>query len=331
MPEGGTAGARRRDAIDDWAGPSPEAPDVGVRRLAIVGVGLIGGSIALAAKRAWPGVQLAAVDRGAALDAARLLPAFDRVSDRLDALRGADMVVLAAPVRQNIAMLAEIGAALGGPALVTDAGSTKRETVAASAALPPHVSFVGGHPLAGAARGGLSLARADLFAGRPWLVTAGPATRSPEDVRRVERFAAGLGAEPRTIGADEHDRLLAFLSHLPQLAASALMETVGAAAGDHIDLAGPGLADTTRLAASPVDIWQDICATNADDIRPALDALIDALRVLRDGLDDPAVVSATFESARAWRERLTHTAGHERRLEPMWRGSSDPRVRHEQG
>jgi len=306
---GGRAGSCRPEAVDDWAGTVPEAPDVGVRRLAIVGVGLIGGSIALAAKRAWPGVHLAAIDRGPALDAARLLPAFDRVSDRLDAVRGADLVVLAAPVRQNIAMLRALGAVLDAPALVTDAGSTKRETVAASADLPPHVSFVGGHPLAGAARGGLSLARADLFVGRPWLVTPGAATRSPEDIERIRRFAAGLGALPRTIGAEEHDRLLAFLSHLPQLTASALMQTVGSGAGDHIDLAGPGLADTTRLASSPVDIWQDICATNADDIRPALDALIDALRALRDGLDDPAVVSATFDSARAWRERLTHPSG----------------------
>jgi prephenate dehydrogenase len=285
--------------------PPDAAPDPGVRRLAVVGLGLIGGSIALAAKRAWPAGSVVGVDRGPALDEARLLPAFDRVAGDLAAADGADLVVLAAPVRQNAAILDELGAVLHAPTLVTDAGSTKRSTVARSAALPHHVSFVGGHPLAGAARGGLSLARADLFAERPWLVTPGPATRSADDVRRVEQFASALGARPRTMSAEEHDRLLAFLSHLPQLTASALMQTVGAAAGGQISLAGPGLVDTTRLASSPVDIWQDICLTNADEIRPAIDALIGALRELRGGLDDPQALAATFASAREWRERLT--------------------------
>jgi prephenate dehydrogenase len=287
---------------------SPDAadvpPDPEVRRLAIVGVGLIGGSIALAAARAWPAIRIAGIDRGPALDEARLLPAFERVSADLGIADGADLVVLAAPVRQNAAVLEALGRVLTRPTLVTDAGSTKRETIARSASLPSHVSFVGGHPLAGAAQGGLSLARADLFAGRPWLLTPGPATRAGADVARLERFVEALGAQPRTIAAEDHDRLLAFLSHLPQLTASALMRTVGLAAGEHIDLAGPGLVDTTRLAASPVDIWQDICLSNADDIRPALEALIAALGELRDGLDDPAMLARTFASAREWRDRL---------------------------
>jgi prephenate dehydrogenase len=289
--------------------PAGFPPDAGVRRLAIVGLGLIGGSVALAAARAWPSVRIVGIDRGSALDEARLLPAFERVSADLAIADGADLVVLAAPVRQNGAILDALGRTLRQPALVTDAGSTKRETIDRSASLPPHVSFVGGHPLAGAAQGGLSLARADLFSGRPWLVTPGPATRRDADLDTLECFVTALGAEPRRIGAEEHDRLLAFLSHLPQLTASALMHTVGLAAGERLDLAGPGLVDTTRLASSPVDIWQDICLTNADDIRPALDALIGALGELRDGLDDPATLARTFASARGWRERLTTRDG----------------------
>jgi prephenate dehydrogenase len=288
----------------DWDPSPPAPPDIGVTHLAIVGAGLIGGSIALAAKRAWPGIHVTGIDRGAALDAARLVRAFDRASDALESVAGADLVVLAAPVRQNIQLLEVLPRVLDREAVVTDAGSTKREIVLRAAALPRHLSFVGGHPLAGAARGGRSVARAELVAGRPWLVTPSPATRSTDDVQRIERFVHALGAIPRVIDADEHDRLLAFLSHLPQLTASALMQTVGSAAGDQIALAGPGLIDTTRLASSPADIWQDICATNADDIRPALDALIDALHVLRDGLDDPTVVARTFEAAQRWRERL---------------------------
>ena len=275
-----------------------------VRHLGIVGLGLIGGSVAMGARRAWPDVQVAGVDRGAALEAARLVTVFDVLSDTVSVLRGADLVVLAAPVSQNIALLPALAAVLDQPALITDTGSTKRATVSAAARLPDHLTFVGGHPLAGAARGGLALARADLFAGRPWLITPGSATRSPDDVRRLESFVGGLGGEPRIMDAADHDRLFAFLSHLPQLAASALMHTVGDAVGERIDLAGPGLIDTTRLATSPADIWRDICATNADAIAPALDALIGALTDLRGGLDRGDAVPRVFASAARWREAI---------------------------
>jgi prephenate dehydrogenase len=286
------------------SGRADDPVEQAIQSLGVVGVGLIGGSIALAARRAWPTLHVTGVDRGAALDAARFLTAFDAVEDDLAAVRDADLIVLAAPVRQNIAVLQRLAALGGRPLLVTDTGSTKRTTIEAAAALPSRVSFVGGHPLAGAARGGLTLARADLFVGRPWLVTPGPAVRSDDDVRRVTTFAAALGAEPRLMDADTHDRLFAYLSHLPQLAASALMHAVGQAVGDRIDLAGPGLADTTRLASSPAAIWQDICATNADDIRPALDGLIAILTELRKGLENDRVVKSIFESAQRWRERI---------------------------
>jgi prephenate dehydrogenase len=282
-----------------------EAPPF--RAVGIVGLGLIGGSLALAARRAWPQIHVVGVDRGQALEAARLLPAFDAVGDHLGVLAGVDLVVLAAPVRQNVALLAELGATHAGPALVSDAGSTKRAIVDAARALPPHLPFVGGHPLAGAARGGLDLARADLFAGRPWLLTPGGGDAAHLD--RLSAFVHALGALPRVIDADLHDRLLAFLSHLPQLTASALMHTVGSAVGDHIALAGPGLADTTRLASSPAAIWQDICGTNADAIRPALDALIRTLTQLRDQLDDPRAVADVFASAQHWRGRIDGSLG----------------------
>ena len=275
-----------------------------VRHLGIVGLGLIGGSVAMAARRAWPEVQVAGVDRGAALDAARLVTVFDVLGDTVSVLRGADLVIFAAPVSQNIALLPALGQVLDKPALISDTGSTKRATVAAAAHLPDHLTFVGGHPLAGAARGGLSLARGDLFAGRPWLITPASATRSPDDVRRLESFVSGLGGEPRIMDAADHDRLFAFLSHLPQLAASALMHTVGDAVGGRIELAGPGLIDTTRLATSPADIWQDICATNADAIGPALDALIGALTDLRGGLDRGDAVPRVFASAARWRDAI---------------------------
>lgn len=285
------------------AAPAPGAH--AIRRIGIAGIGLIGGSLALALRRARPGVRLAGVDRGAALERAAALGVLDDIGPDLRTLAGADLVVLAAPVRQNARLLAELGTVLDAPVLVTDTGSTKRAVLEAARDLPPHISFVGGHPLAGLARAGADAARADLFDGRPWLLTPCAATRRPDDPERLARLVTELGATPRIIDAESHDRLIAVLSHLPQLTASALMHVVGERAGEaDLVLAGPGLADTTRLAASPAAIWRDICATNADAIGPALDALIDTLARLRADLATGAVVDEVFTSARRWRETI---------------------------
>src|SRR6185312_9788575 len=157
--------------------------------------------------------------------------------------------------------------------------------------------FVGGHPLGGGAPGGLERARPDLFAKRPWLFTpAGDGSGAA--VEKLSAFARALGGEPRTLSVEAHDHLLAFLSHLPQLTASALMEVVGGAVGSEgLALAGRGLIDTTRLAASPAGIWADIAATNADEIGPALDALIALLQDLRRDLPDGERLTHVFASA----------------------------------
>jgi prephenate dehydrogenase len=298
------AGARVEPSdedIDAILHPHPGAPPF--RSVGIVGVGLIGGSLALAARRAWPRTRIVGVDHGRALDAARLLVAFDALSEQLAVLRGTELVVLAAPVQQNAFVLRELSPLLDGTVLVTDVGSTKRAIVDAAAQLEPPLAFIGGHPLAGAAIGGLALARADLFEGRPWLLTPRVASGDAA-LQRLQTFVRGVGAMPHVIAAEEHDRVLAFLSHLPQLAATALMTTVGDAVGEQIDLAGPGLADTTRLASSPPAIWEQICATNADAIGPALDALVARLQALRERIDDPAAVRELFTKAQYWRERL---------------------------
>ncbi len=293
-------------AVDpsDAAPPADRAVHPPFHSLGIIGLGLIGGSLALAARRAWPAIRIVGVDRGAALEAARWLVAFDALADAPAAVRGADLVVLAAPVCQNAIVLRELASVLGGDVLITDVGSTKRAIADAAGELSPQLSFIGGHPLAGAARGGLDLARGDLFEGRRWLLTPGPAHLRHDHLVRLQGFVSGLGAVPQVMRADEHDRLLAFLSHLPQLTATALIDTVGRAVGDRIDLAGPGLADTTRLASSPSAIWEDICVTNADAIGPALDALIETLQSVRDRLEEPAAIAELFASAQTWRERL---------------------------
>ena len=266
-------------------------------KIGIVGLGLIGGSIALKSRELWPTSLVIAVDNKDVLETAMRLHAIDVAADDLIVLAECDVVILAAPVKQNEAILRELDENVRTPAVVTDTGSTKREIVAAAKALPPRFTFVGGHPLAGAARGGLEHARPDLFQGRPWLLT--------QHAEALESFIRALGAEPKVVSVDAHDRLLAFLSHLPQFTASALMDVVGEAVGeDGLSLAGRGLADTTRLASSPADIWRDIAATNADEIGPALDALIARLQELRRDLPNGEHLTEVFDGAARWREHI---------------------------
>jgi prephenate dehydrogenase len=273
------------------------------QRIGIVGLGLIGGSIALAVERRWPGLPMVGIDRADQLDALRRKAPDLQLATDLTALAGADLIVLAAPVRENLSLLGQLQSTLHAPSLVTDTSSTKRAIVQAAEALPAHLTFIGGHPMAGDVRGGAAHARADLFEGRPWLLT--PSDARANGLQALEAFVEGLGASPARIEAPLHDRVLAAVSHLPQLTASALMHVVGERVGQEgLACAGGGLIDTTRLAASAPAIWRDIAATNADEIRPAIDALIETLRQLRDDLDSGEALEQIFGSAARWRERL---------------------------
>ncbi len=237
------------------------------QHIAIVGLGLIGGSIALAARKAWPSALVIGVDRNEVLEKAMVRHAIDVASPDLMIASEADLVILATPVGQILELLPTLADHVGTDAVVTDVGSTKRAIVEAARMLPARLRFVAGHPLAGAARSGFDVARPDLFADRPWLFVPAPGG-SDEALARLSAFVHGLGARPVTLpSAAEHDRLLAFLSHLPQLTASVLMSVVGDAAGDEgLALSGRGLQDTTRLPSSPASVWRDVCRTNADEI-----------------------------------------------------------------
>ena len=278
----------------------------------IVGLGLIGGSIALASREIWPSSLVVGVDSKDVLETAMRLHAIDVAADDLVVLAEVDVVILAAPVRQNLALLAELDAHVQRPVIVTDTGSTKRAIVDRARALPPRFQFVGGHPLGGAARGGLEHARPDLFVGRPWLFTpTGDATG--DAVEKLSAFAAALGAEPRLVSVAGHDRLLAYLSHLPQLVASSLMHVIGDAVGEGgLAMAGRGLVDSTRLAASPSGIWADITATNPDEIRAALDVLIAALSELRDDVEQGTKLTEVFDAANRWRQTLEKQGPNQR-------------------
>ena len=196
--------------------------NVEFRRIAIVGRGLIGGSIELALT-SLSDSAVVALDRG----------------DDLDHIGTADLVILSAPILENIRLLPLVRARVSPRTLITDTGSTKRAIVDAAAGL----RFIGGHPVAGAAAAGREARRADLFAGRSWILTP-TATDADEDVSRLSRFVEGLGACVQLLDAAEHDRIFALVSHLPQLVVSALMHVIGTRAGERgLALAGSGLRD----------------------------------------------------------------------------------------
>jgi prephenate dehydrogenase len=178
--------------------------------------------------------------------------------------------------------------------LVIDTGSTKREIMAAAAQAGIQ-HFVGGHPMAGGTA--FADARADLFDGRPWFLSNPDA---PDALRRATEFVEALGATPIILPdrGEEHDRLMAAVSHLPQVTATMLMAIVARAVGpDNLHWAGSGLRDTTRLAASHADVWQSILATNRRELSPLLKHLASELAAFADRLDDANAVAQLFDEA----------------------------------
>ena len=256
-------------------------------KIAIVGAGLIGTSVALAAEREWSNLTLTLLDRG----------------DALGAAVGADVIVLATPVNIILDIIRREASRFGN-SLIIDTGSTKRTIVKAArdAALG---NFVGGHPMAGATSTGPGAARADLFDGRPWfLVHADPSSPA---ARQAQAFVHGLGATPVMFSDDgaEHDAVMAAVSHLPQVVATALMKVVGDATRDGgLHWSGNGLRDTTRLAASAASVWESVLVQNKTELRPLMLKLADTLRETADRLEDPVAIQDLFAAANRYRQML---------------------------
>jgi prephenate dehydrogenase len=251
------------------------------RHVAVLGAGLVGGSFALALKRAFPETQIVGWDRPEVLARARERGAVDVAADSLAAAcHQADLVYVALPVEETIRRLPAIAAAVSPNVLVTDAGSTKSAICrAAATAFSAPRKFIGGHPIAGREEGGIENAGADLFRGTPYVLIGGG--EEDDCGRRFVAVVEAIGARPVWLPAERHDRLMAFLSHLPQLASVALAETVLDGAGDAAaTLAGTGLRDTLRLAGSPHAVWADICRTSPD-LNEALARLIASLEQIR--------------------------------------------------
>jgi prephenate dehydrogenase len=255
------------------------------RRVAIVGIGLIGGSFGLALRREFPAASVVGFDRADVVEAAKARGAIsEAASDIASAVRGADLVYIALPIGATVEVLAKIAEVADPNALVTDTGSTKALICQqAQKYFRGGARFLGGHPMAGKENSGIAHADADLFRGTRYALIASEGDPDP----RVEKFAALLrriGAEPAWCDAETHDWAVGIVSHLPQLASIALAHVVADETdetGLPLTLAGPGLADMLRLAGSPYDIWRDTCLTNRENIAHALDRLAQAIDYLR--------------------------------------------------
>lgn len=262
------------------------------KRATVIGCGLIGASFALALRRTGACERIAGWDVCAdVLDEARRRAIIDEVDPSFarGEVSSSELVYLAVPVGEIIRFLREHGRQVRRGAIVADAGSIKVAICrAARAHLPKDRLFIGGHPVAGSHLRGLERATADLFAGAGYVLVREEQETAEYD-RAFSSFGAlieRMGARLQVMTADEHDRALAYTSHLPQLLASALAATVEEhpAADRLLDLVGPGYRDMTRLAASSWTIWQDIFSTNASNIVEALDDLITKLDAVRSEL-----------------------------------------------
>lgn len=239
-------------------------------RAAIVGVGLIGGSLALAARKAGLIGTVVGVGRGAAnLATARARGLVDRTTDDLAAIGPVHLAVLAVPVRSIEAVGRALLPHLEPGTVLTDVGSVKGPIVAGLEALcPPSVPFVGAHPIAGSERGGAEAAEEGLFRGARCVLTPTPRTDRAA-LERVEALWRGVGAIVELTSPEAHDRALAWTSHLVHLIAYALAHSIETVDPDLIRYAGPSLRDATRVAASAPSLWSDILLTNADAVAEA--------------------------------------------------------------
>lgn len=294
-------------------------------RVTVVGCGLIGASFALALKDAGVCVRVAGWDASpSVLDEALARGIVDEADEAFarGGVSASDLVYLAMPVGAIVEFLRGRGAQLRPGAVVTDAGSTKREVCrAAREGLPRDRHFVGGHPVAGSHLGGPAHARADLFAGAAYVLTVDEDDAGENESARgaVAETLERLGARVRLMTAGGHDRAMALVSHAPQLVSSALAATVRARpdADALRGVAGAGFADMTRLAASEWSVWRDILTTNPAEVADALAELVARLASVRDELRAYAAGD---------RERLSTTSSlfeHSRATEPGLRAVSD--------
>ncbi|MBN1342165.1 MAG: prephenate dehydrogenase [Phycisphaerae bacterium] len=286
--------------------------------LSIVGVGLLGGSVGLAFRAAGGTAERVGVGRRrSSITRAVEVGAIDRgtLSYRSGVGR-ADLVIVATPLGHFKTVFRQLADHLPDGAVVTDVGSTKASVMEwAAELLPPTVRFVGSHPMAGSETAGVDFARADLFHRAQCFIV--PSDRADEDaVALVEGFWRKLGMRTRQVTPDQHDRIVAQISHLPHVVASALMEV--AVVGESLDSAATGFADTTRVASGSPGMWADILMTNRRGVCDAVDELVERLLSIRKWLDaaDTDQILQFLERSQKARDAWVQRRYAEREIEP---------------
>ena len=284
-------------------------------RVAVIGVGLIGGSFALALKEAGACRHVVGAGRSAAnLRRALELGIIDSTaSDAVAAAHNADLVLLATPVAQFLKLFREVASVLGPKAVITDGGSTKRDVVtAARAALGRRIAqFVPAHPVAGAERSGAEAAQANLFRGRRVILTPLPET-ADSAVKKVHAAWSACGAHITRLDTEEHDAILGAVSHLPHVLAYALVHELASRenGAQLFDYAAGGFRDFTRIASSHPEMWRDICIANSDRVLEELKRYrrkLDAIGKLLEA-GDGATLEKLFAEAREAREKWMHSS-----------------------
>jgi len=280
-----------------------------IRRLCIVGPGLLGGSVALAARARRLAGEIVVVGRSeASVAPAVRAGAADRgTTDLAAGLRGADFCVLATPVATLERQLAAVWAAAEPGTVITDVGSTKGRIVATAERLAGQrpLDFVGSHPMAGSERAGFAEARADLFVAATVILTPTERT-APAALGRVRAFWEAVGGRPTLLDPLTHDRATAAVSHLPHLVADALVDAVLRMDPAFLDVAARGFRDTTRIAASSPPVWREIFQDNRAALAEALAAFRKSLDHLEAviALGDAAAVEAELDRIKQHREKL---------------------------
>jgi prephenate dehydrogenase len=272
-----------------------------MKNVAIVGVGLIGGSFGLALRASGFSGELVGVSSKGAIEAGLAAGVIDRAVSLSEAAASSDLMYLAQPVDRILTTIDQLAPLLRPGTLVTDAGSTKKAIVSKANEVLPPGSFLGGHPLAGKEQRGAAAGDANLFRNRPYVVT--PAAAS-EAVSEFKEWLTKMGARIIEMSPEEHDATVAHSSHLPQMASTAL--ALALSERPELPIAkvfGPGLVDMTRLALSSVDLWGPILATNKTQVISAIDTYIGSLHSLRDALQNDSLVKL-FEIGSGWAKFL---------------------------
>lgn len=273
----------------------------GFQRVAIIGTGLIGGSIGLALRKSK--IKRIGFDKPVVLRQALKQRAIDEKAESIaETVSDADLVILALPVGEILRVLPEVSERISASAIITDTGSTKKEVYERAGKLGLK-NFVGGHPLAGKAENGIRNAEANLFSGRNWFLSPGWNSTALD---RVKVFVKLLGANPFVVEPADHDRMMAAASHLPQLVSTLLAATVAELLtdGELKQFAGPGLKDATRLAASAFSVWGDVFASNREKIGGALERFVQKTVAISDTFLDLENLRDQFESANKMRKGL---------------------------